>query len=265
MFRVFIYRDTFNLGDAIQTFALCRLLGEPCFGIYRDEQFPIRGQNLPLIVNGWLGWSTTPKPSTNCVFAGVHVGWHADHYVDWLRNANCVVGARDPYTHELLQNSKVGSEMIGCATLTLPRYQGPRSGKYSVDVAPYPGTIHLTNSIAAIGWSEQWELAATRLDQLRKAAIVYTKRLHVILPCLAFGTPVILPSNEWVTVCDKRRMSLLHALGFELDREMVMDVSDLASTYVRFVERTIGRSMQPTDDSSMPVPLLDVNSPATTQ
>src|ERR1700677_1178746 len=101
MFRVLIYRGTANLGDAIQTVALCRLLGSQCAGIYRDEAFPREMADRPFIVNGWLGYGVTPKPLDNCVFAGVHLGQHEEHYLEWLRGGS-VVGARDPYTQRLL-------------------------------------------------------------------------------------------------------------------------------------------------------------------
>lgn len=173
----------------MQTAALVRLLGSRCFGIYRDDRFPAVRTDLPLVVNGWLGYRP-PDPATAAVFAGVHVGRHHALFAPWLSNSPQPVGVRDPYTAGLLRGS-VAVEMIGCATLTFERYRGLRRGRYSIDVKREPATRPLTQTIDVLNWKDEWKLAVRRQETLRRAEIVYTSRLHVVLPCLAFGTPVV--------------------------------------------------------------------------
>jgi hypothetical protein len=68
--RVLIYRGTENLGDAIQTVALSRLLDGDLLGVYRDEAGASVDDEVPFVVNGWLGDHVTVD-DRNCLFAGV--------------------------------------------------------------------------------------------------------------------------------------------------------------------------------------------------
>jgi hypothetical protein len=66
---------------------------------------------------------------------------------------------------------------------------GARRGVYSVDCAG-PGEA-LTHQLSReVTVDEQWALATDLLARYRRAEAVHTSRLHVALPCLAFGTPV---------------------------------------------------------------------------
>jgi hypothetical protein len=253
--RVLIYKNTTNIGDAIQTVAITRLLGGACAGVYRDSPMPGLYSEVPFVVNGWLGRGR-PGSGGNCIFAGVHLGHREADYVRWIRESGNAVGARDQYTKGLLASNRISSEMIGCTTLTLPRYSGPRRGRYSIDVNPVPGTEYLSSTIPDLAWADEWELALHRLDQLRKAEIVYTRRLHVVLPCLAFGTPVVFPSNEFRDLFDKSRLSLLHDIGFAYGEVVEMDVTPLADLYVRFLENAVNSPIRPVDHPSMPIPIM---------
>jgi Polysaccharide pyruvyl transferase len=257
MYRVLIYKDSGNLGDAIQTLALCRMLGERCRGVYRDLPVPGKWQEAPLIVNGYLGSTAFPTLARNAVFAGIHIAGRERELGSWLRSSGNVVGARDPYTQHLLKGIGVESEMIGCATLTFERYRGVRSGRYSIDINPRPNTIALTNYIGRIPWKEQWELAEARLQQLRTAEIVYTNRLHVILPCLAFGSPVEFPLDALSGLFEKARISLLNAIDFPYDTPVEMDVSSFSERYCSFLERRLNRCLRPAKTPECPLPIRE--------
>jgi hypothetical protein len=252
--RVLIYNGTRNLGDAIQTHALCRLHGLECDGVYRDLPFPEADDDTVLVVYGWLGgW--IPDQTPRCVISGIHLGWKRDSYVAWLQRLQQPIGARDPDTQRLLTANQLDSTMIGCATLTLDRYNGPRTGRLSIDVEPRAGTVALTNRIVEQSWSNQWQLAAHRLEQLRTAAVVYTSRLHVVLPCLAFGTPGVFPREEYEKVRGKGRLTLLEHLGFEYDVPVQIDVSAWADRYCRFLSEGLQAPLQPATQPRMPIPL----------
>jgi hypothetical protein len=253
LYRVFIYRNTYNLGDAIQTVALCRLLGRQCMGVYRDEPLPEAGAELPLIANGWLGYEP-PVGQSHAIFAGVHLAWHEHAYIAWMKHAGGTIGARDPYTNGLLERCGVTTSMIGCASLTFERYRGVRSGRYSVDAGTYNGVTELTNSIGLLTWSEQWKAAVEQLDLLRRAELVYTTRLHIALPCLAFGTPVIFPLRRLSGIEGKQRLTLLHSLPFHYDDPVETDVSEYAARYVSFLENAVG-TLSLCNSPPMPLPL----------
>lgn len=175
--RLTSYSGTCNLGDAIQTLAMIRLIGEPEGFADRDTACPGAG----LIVNGFLGglWRAG---DADAIFCGVHcASVQAIERLVKMRPAK--VGTRDPWTAGELLRRGLRAEFVGCSTLTLPRYDGPRSGELTgPDVCPLIPR--------ETPWTDQLELAADRLEALKTAAFVRTSRLHVALPCLAMGTPV---------------------------------------------------------------------------
>lgn len=236
-FAIFRYQGTRNLGDAIQTIALSRLLPGALFGI--DRGTGVGPKDVPWVLNGWLGDNRLPVESGRCVFAGVFVAHH--HNLPWLARSTAPVGARDPSTCDLLTAHRIAAEMIGCATLTFPRHDGPRTGTYAVDVAGAPqlprGVQVLSHSIGTgLPWREQWSQALHALELYRRAEIVHTRRLHVALPCLAFGTPVVIHDPGDVMEA-KRRFSLLRALGVPYGEVITMDVTPMAERYRAFLAR----------------------------
>lgn len=252
-FRVFIHRGTGNLGDAIQTIALCRILGPNCVGIYRDRPIPRTSLEMPLIVNGWLGYHAHDEAS-EAVFAGVHLARQEGAYARWIGHSKHVSGSRDPYTQGLLQTFGIRSEMIGCATLTFDRYRGIRRGRYSIDALAPEHVTPLTNRIPDIDWISQWTLASELLAILRHAEVVYTTRLHVALPCLAFGTPVVFPASGFERLSEKHRLSLLFGLSFSFDEPVTTDVRAVGEGYIAFLERTLGR-VNLVSEAIMPKPV----------
>ena len=246
-YRVLAYRGTTNLGDAVQTAAISRLLGGPLTGVYRRALggASVAAGGRRFVVNGWLGDAPPAADSGGCLFAGVFLGRRVPEQLNWLRTSSAPVGARDPVTQALLRCAGVKCELVGCATLTLGRYDGPRAGRYSVDLA-VPGTTSLSNTLSKdVSWAAQWDMALVRLDQLRTAEIVYTSRLHVALPCLAFGTPVVVPRHVRGAVFQPARLSLLDALGFAFDRPCTLDVEPWATRYVAFLSTHLGHPVRP--------------------
>lgn len=195
---VLIYRGTRNLGDALQAFALCRLLPFTPAGFWRDG---IGGRRLPvpLIACGWLG--DLPPMHGDTTFAGCHIGANVSAHRDWANTARKPFGARDPATLADVPCST----FLGCVTLTLPRYTGLRSGTLYID--PGEWTQEISPGLA---WDDQWRMVPKRIEQIAKAAIVHTSRLHVALVALATGTPFIYTDPGPRA---SRRFGLLRALG----------------------------------------------------
>jgi hypothetical protein len=98
-------------------------------------------------------------------------------------------------------------------------------------------------------WAEQWRRAAELLAIYRTAERVHTSRLHVALPCLAFGTPVCLHKpREWFGLTSTRgRFSLFDALGLPYGTWVERDVSYERERFVRFLETSLGIRVSPCD------------------
>jgi hypothetical protein len=202
---------------------------------------PIKNDEL-IIANGFL--CDSPYQTCNTVFAGVYVGGNNAEHLSWIKQSRFAVGARDPFTQDYLKTNGIVSEMIGCATLTLPRYTGPRSGVLHIDdgrVCP------MTHEFPALNWASQWQMAIGSLEMMKRASLVVTKRLHVILPCLAMGTPVYVERNVETEVMSSERFSLLHHMGFKFNEAVEMDVSPMATKYMTFLSGTLGHSIEVTD------------------
>lgn len=194
MYQILAYYGTTNLGDAIQSVALSCFLEQPVRGVYRHE-LPYADPLCPLVINGWIGDScgrATVLPEREDVyFLGIHADSYHFRWYDYWR----IIGARDKWTERRLWDWNASSICVGCASaVAFPTYAGPRRGFYCVD-CDGDGTA-LSHSIPLnMPWADQWALALHHLDIYRTAKHVLTRRLHVVLPCLAFGTPVSIPTS----------------------------------------------------------------------
>ncbi len=256
-YSVVVHR-TRNLGDMIQTLALTRLLPQTT-GVYRHRLADAPGDRL-LVVNGMLDKDQPPRPgSAACLFAGVS-GPHfrRKEYLLWMASSRRPIGARDPWTLEMALAAGCRGVLTGCATLTLLRYEGPRHGVYSVD-HPGPGA-QLTHSISRDATvAQQWAQALEHLAIYRTAEAVYTSRLHVALPCLAFGTPVWIQDpapRAW----RPERFSLLAEVGVPYETLVTADVSSMAQRYVSFLSEQTGAT-DPTGEPVMPLLSADPGPP----
>jgi hypothetical protein len=223
------YSHTCNLGDAIQTVALCRLLPGADFLPWDWSEVP---EHLA-IINGWLGRPPTCN-ARNTVFAGVHLSPSYEPHISFCAATKSPpVGVRDPATAKILKGI-VETTMIGCATMTLEPYNGPRSGEIHIDD---DSPRCLTNTIPpTMRWIDQWKAAERLLERLRTASIVYTGRLHVTLPCLAMGTPVVWrrrgPGAE-------ARFSILDAIGVSEGKVDRIDMAFWRNRYINYVKNMI--------------------------
>jgi len=88
-------------------------------------------------------------------------------------------------------------------------------------------------------------LALERLDLYKTAEAVYTSRLHVALPCLAFGTPVYVknPKDAW----HAKRFTILTHLGLEYDKLVTLDISKTKSDYISFLANNLETEIKPVD------------------
>jgi Polysaccharide pyruvyl transferase len=206
-----------NLGDHVQSLALLQHVRLRKL-VLRDHFRP--HPELLLAANGWLtkGQIPTRQEFGDVKYLGIYLPPR-------LRTAEVAakfqglgtIGCRDHVTATFLEQHGIPVVLCRCATLSLPRYDGPREQIVCVDVAPaivervqrrygpqFGDIITLTHHLPRPSPAEmterlirsQFERAHHFLSLYRAAALVVTNRIHVALPCLAFGTPVIVLSGK---------------------------------------------------------------------
>lgn len=206
------YRGT-NLGDDVQTIAAMDLNPGDTFPVFveRDSLGLYEGSGK-LVLNGW--WSHDaenawpPPPQVKGLPVSMHIAPKArprfarKDSLEWFK-ANGPVGARDLETLHWLKSIGVDAYWSGCLTLTLKRKRLPTIMRpVLVDLAPslvskldwlgeHMKATHKTSEKDMLHKSRLHE-AEARLILYSSARLVVTSRLHVALPCLAIGTPVVL-------------------------------------------------------------------------
>lgn len=221
------YKGSRNLGDAIQTIALAQWVKVTGY-VFRNEWSDLTDFNELLVLNGFL-CDPPPTLGHNVLAAGVFISNQAN--INWIKNTWYPIGCRDPWTQAQLTKQGIKSEMIGCATCTFPTYRGSRSGVYRVDVEDSTDTHEIPTDL---DWDSQLDLANAKLRKYESAELVITSRLHVALPCLAFGTPVIVkkpPKSELP------RFSVLEKIGLKFGQKTIIDMAPCRRRYLNFLER----------------------------
>jgi hypothetical protein len=150
--------------------------------------------------------------------------------IDYLKKWG-PVGCRDIHTLKSFKDRGIPAYFSGCLTLTFPEFKGERNDKiYFVDVAEselilstIPKEIELkkrTHKLSTVqclySSKKRFRLAESLLSDYRQAALVITSRLHVALPCLAFGTPVMFISPH---MDDARFSGLIEHFNFYTPEE----------------------------------------------
>ncbi|THF65687.1 polysaccharide pyruvyl transferase family protein [Pseudothauera nasutitermitis] len=233
-----------NLGDSIQSIAVEHLLQDcgvqkTAIGrlIWEELGLP-SGHRGILIVQGWFGCRPGTFPLPICdegilpLFHGFHLNEGSWEYLADNRaflesmQKHAPIGCRDLGTRDYLRSLGIEAYYSGCLTLALPRRQAPGNpeGIYLIDPlgdiephlpaalrdrvvrleqeGPLPsGKFPMSDEDIATVQS----MAHQRLAEIRdRAALVVTRRIHIALPCLAMGIPVVFtfgqPENPRVSM-----------------------------------------------------------------
>jgi hypothetical protein len=215
--------DTRNLGDDIQSLAALQYLPAGARPVNRDLLSQVESSTpLKLIMNGWF-MGRPSWPPADCIrplFTSFHIGtcaypeyggsdprgWLlADESIDYLRRHG-PVGCRDLETLALLRERSVPSFFSGCLTLTLRPPAGfferreillvdaDLDEQWVIPAMPLERRqdVHCLTHATARGFEPQARMreAESLLFRYARAHLVITSRLHCLLPCLAYGTPV---------------------------------------------------------------------------
>lgn len=258
-YALMYYKNTDNIGDDIQTYVAKRFL--PHIDYYIDREalncfVPKEKEYVSMIMNGWYihnkcAWP--PSPYINPLLISMHfmsidatdVG---DKYLkglggDYLKEYE-PIGARDIETKKRLETSGIQAYFSGCMTLTLEKFENiEKSNKiYLVDAEESViEKVKKENTEFEIEilthWLEPEEISKKSIDErmqdvenlLKKyqsAHLVITNRLHVALPCIALGTPVILVHPEYFD--EDRLGTFLKYMDNYTDVEFInMDIKEI--------------------------------------
>ena len=212
--------DTENIGDEIQSIAARRFLPSIDYYINRDhiDDTKIRkGDCVKVILNSWYMAKPYNWPPTNDNIYPLLISMYVErHNKDNLTDKAFLspksrafiekygpFGARDTGTQAFLSDHGIQSYFSGCLTLTvLPDKSINRKDFIlAVDVSDSIITkiknstnrriIKLnTERYTKLNYDEKMRIAEFWLSLYQSAHCVVTSRLHSMLPCLAFNTPV---------------------------------------------------------------------------
>lgn len=215
-YGLFAY-GTANIGDDIQSWATASFLPKIDTLVFRDLLWAYEStQRTMVVMNSWfmLGRENFHKPPSDGIvpiFHGFSIGPKELLDRDWLNyyRKHQPIGCRDLWTRNQLRKRGIDAYWSGCLTAMLepPDRIGEdaREGVFIVDVDPElerrlippeirKDAIRSTHQIKPENrrnLAARLELARTLLEDYRRARLVITRRLHAALPCLAYGTPVI--------------------------------------------------------------------------
>lgn len=223
---VVINNESNNYGDDIQTIAAARLLPKVDYYLDRENlNSPGTSNKIKLLCNGWymnnpLHWP--PANNINPLFISFHVSHFNNssqlmfrkEFIEYYKKHE-PIGCRDYHTVNLFKSIGIDAYFSGCLTMTLEnKYKESDRNEDIIFVdainSKFPKKMQdrilnklIPNSIKNhIKFSKHYHSeiydnesrlvkANKLLDMYSKAHLVVTSRIHVALPCLALGTPVM--------------------------------------------------------------------------
>jgi hypothetical protein len=174
-----------NTGDVMQTMALMDFI-ERTYNIKIDK-FEDRSAMTEndMIINGWHR-----DPKEKLPVRALYIGLHSDYGMMKNISISTVVGCRDEFTmNQAKKIPNLQTIFTACSTCTIPLYTGVRTGE-----AVY---LHEDKETGIIPFDEQISIARNLIDELKTKELVTTNRLHIALPCIAIGTPVIIRKRKY--------------------------------------------------------------------
>lgn len=211
-----------NIGDEVQCIAAMRFLPQIDEYVHRDRinRFrPKSGKMTKLIMNAWWLQNIKGFPPSKYI-KPLMISMYVRHNMRkrFLTSKvrkyfmeNAPVGCRDKSTYEWLKSEKIPAYFSGCLTLTLERNTKIPRGDYILCVDTTQEVVNAvkqrTNrpvySISRMltpycTYEERLRIAKVILRLYHDAHCVVSPRLHVVLPSVAFNTPVlrIIPNNH---------------------------------------------------------------------
>lgn len=227
-YGIMYYKSTDNIGDDIQTYTAVRFLPHIDYHIDREDLncfVPKEKEHVSMIMNGWFmhnkaAWP--PSPYINPLLLSMHftclesidVG---EKYLQGLGGEYLQkyqpIGCRDIETQKRLERNNIENYFSGCMTLTIEPFKNIEKQDYIclVDLDEKSAKLVKENTkrnikeithdvipeeIEKKSFEQRMQEVENLLKTYQAAHLVLTNRLHVALPCIALGTPVILIHKE---------------------------------------------------------------------
>jgi len=227
-YGIMYYKKTDNIGDDIQTYTAIRFLPHIDYHIDREDLncfIPENKEYVSMIMNGWFmhnkaAWP--PSPYINPLLLSMHftclekidVG---EKYLQGLGGEylkkHQPIGSRDVETQKRLNRNGIENYFSGCMTLTINPFENVEKKEYIclVDVDEKSANLVKANTNREIKeithdvepteienktFEQRMQDVENLLKTYQAAHLVLTNRLHVALPCVALGVPVILVHKE---------------------------------------------------------------------
>lgn len=252
------YKETDNLGDDIQTYAAKQFLPRVDYIVDRESLncfVPDEKEYVSVIMNAWYMHNKSawpPSPYIKPLLTSMHFSYDdkydiGDRYLldegaKYL-NKNGPVGARDENTMSLLEKCGINTYFSGCMTLTIKRFENILKQDY-ICVVDAGDDIYnkvkentskevriITHSrdpeqMKAKSIEERMLDVEKQLKEYQAASLIITNRLHVVLPALALGTPVILVRDKQVGD-DRIKTFEKYVTHYQVDQFLEMDINEL--------------------------------------
>ncbi len=220
--------DTFQYGDGTEPVAVLFA----AWFMWHKHHWPPSQQIVPGLL-GFHNYDRDPDVKARRQYALPIYAHHQFSGIggQWMRDYG-PVGCRDYYTRDILKKEGIDTFFSGCVTLTLPKQPKTKDrGKYIVLVDLNPKVeqkvrqlvgdryeirklSHTIPELKNATWEERTAKVEEYLTIYQNAKYVVTRRLHVALPCLAMGTPVLViqslrmndknrfkPYKKWLHYC----------------------------------------------------------------
>jgi len=201
--------STPNIGDDFQSYVMAGIIGAPDIWINRDRASTYAGEPCRLIANAYMTVESFPiAEKIRPEFVAIHLGGMEKliepSKLQYLKENSAQVGpigCRDLETFHYLERLTVPCYFAGCPTALCgaDAEAEPADFLLFVDVDPsmfgrlnrQPHVRWHTQRIAEDDRTRRQELCRSRHRLYTSARLVVTSRIHVALPCLGMGKPVI--------------------------------------------------------------------------
>lgn len=228
---IITHPNSFNFGDDIQSLAAFKLVNKLGYNVdylldRENLNKKITEDKIKLINSGWfmenpLNWP--PSENIEPLFISFHITHNNDaaklmvnkvHYDYYKKHEP--IGCRDYHTVSLFKSIGIDAYYSGCLTLTLENNTKPQDKTEEIIFADafnknLPNRFReklfkklvpdsIKNNIVFIEHSHNFknrdmnkslQFADELLNRYSRAHLVVTSRIHVALPCIAIGTPVL--------------------------------------------------------------------------